>query len=478
MKQTLYDILTVRADATTEQIRVAYQDAMAGLESVEQHDPNKKVLVREAYELLSHPQKRASYDAHLARRETVQAQATSDQTRRPAAPAKPRNLFVPLVLLALLLAAAGLWWSMKQKMERNKQAEIPVYSEVTPAGPAKLPPAPLANTPAPVTAPVAAAPTPEPTTSNVDAGKSAEEIYALRSPSIALISVYGPTGAQVALGSGVVIAPEVVITNCHVTRAGVQYKAKIGKDVLAATVTMADEEFDLCRLSVPGSTAPAVALGSTDSLRIGQKVFAIGAPLGLDLTISDGIVSALRPLPAGKVIQTTAPISHGSSGGGLFDAAGKLVGINTFNVQDGQAQNLNFAVPVDWISTMSSRRGSNQSVGAMTINSIVRNRDGNKDSNRDSNAQASTAQQAATKILGLWNCYGVLTGYSMEVLFDKDSKMSGTINGKKFTGNYLFDGKSLSLSMGNSVSGVVEEFTGNKLVVNGGKADRLVCNRR
>ncbi|MFZ6874427.1 trypsin-like peptidase domain-containing protein [Undibacterium sp. Di27W] len=474
MKQTLYDILSVQADATAEQIHVAYQDAMVRLESVELHDPNKKVLVREAYELLSNPQKRASYDAHLARRESVQAQTTSDQTKRPAAPAKPRNVFGPVILLALLLAAAGLWWSMKQKMERNKQAEIPVYSEVTPAAPAKLPPAPLANTPAPVTAPATAAPipTPEPVTSNAETGKSAEEIYALRSPSIALISVYGPTGAQVAMGSGVVIAPEVVITNCHVTRPGVQYKAKIGKEVLAATVTMADEEFDLCRLSVPGSTAPAVSLGSTDSLRIGQKVFAIGAPQGLDLTISDGIVSALRPLSTGKVIQTTAPISPGSSGGGLFDAAGRLVGIMTFQHKLGQ--NLNFAVPADWITSMTSRKASNQSVGALTMGSAESNREGN----RDGGAQASAAQQAVARLLGNWTCYGVLTGYSMEVLFDKDSKMSGTMNGKKFTGNYLFDGKSLSLSMGSSVSGVVEEFTGNKLVVNGGKADRLVCNRR
>lgn len=471
MKQTLYDILSVTADATPEQIRAAYQHAISELESTAQHDPNKKVILREAYELLTIPQKRASYDARLARQESFRAQASIVREQQPTAPTKPKNWFSLIALMVVLLAAAATLWSVKQKEERNRQTELQVYSEVTPASPLKPPlravvPAP----PSQIAEPAAT------NNNNVEGSKTAEEIYALRSPSIALIQVFSPTGTQVAIGSGVMIAPEVLITNCHVTRSGVQYKARIGKQLLAATVIMADEEYDLCRLSVPGANAPAVDLGSTDNLRIGQKVFAIGAPLGLDLTISDGIVSALRPLSTGKVIQTTAPISPGSSGGGLFDAAGRLVGINTFQHRLGQ--NLNFAVPADWINTMSTRRASNQSVGAITMNSMEGNRDGNKDSNREGNAQASTVQPAAAKILGLWNCYGVLTGYSMDVLFERDSRLSGTMNGKKFLGNYLFDGKSLSLSIGGRISGIVEEFTDNKLVVNPGKADRIVCNRR
>jgi|GEM_PF-1217940 len=476
MKQTLYDILSVQADATAEQIRAAYQHAMSELESTAQHDPNKKVILREAYELLSTPQKRSSYDARLARQESLRAQASAAQEQKQAAPGKPaqsKNWLGTIVLSLLLAAVAATWWSVKHKEERDKQSDVLADNEVMSATPA-MPPlrAIVPVPPGQIAEPVAS------NNNNAESSKTAEEIYALRAPSIALITVFSPTGAPVSMGSGVMIAPEVLITNCHVTRSGMQYKARIGKQLLAATVIMADEEYDLCRLSVPGANAPVVALGSTDNLRIGQKVFAIGAPLGLDLTISDGIVSALRPLPSGKVIQTTAPISPGSSGGGLFDAAGKLVGINTFNVQDGQAQNLNFAVPADWINTMSTRRAGSQSVGAMTLNSIEGRREGNKDSNREGNAQASTAQQAATKILGLWNCYGVLTGYSMDVLFEREYRLSGTMNGKKFSGNYFFDGKSMSLNIGGRISGIVEEFTDNKLVVNPGKADRLVCNRR
>ncbi|MFZ6777858.1 trypsin-like peptidase domain-containing protein [Undibacterium sp. Ji83W] len=466
MKKTLYDILSVEADATPEQIRAAYQRATAELDNEGQHDPNKKVILREAFELLLHPQKRASYDARLARQNNLPAQAITNQDKQAVAapvanPSKPKNWFAPVILGILLLAAVATWWSVKQKEERNKLRDNPVASEVMPA-PATI------NMPAP-------APQAITISANTEAGKTAEEIYALRSPSIALISVFSPTGVQVAIGSGVMIEQQVLITNCHVTRNGVQYKAKIGQEFLAATVIMADEEFDLCRLSVPGSTAPAVELGSTDNLRIGQKVFAIGAPQGLDLTISDGIVSSLRTLASGKVIQTTAPISPGSSGGGLFDNAGKLVGIMTFQHRLGQ--NLNFAVPADWIRTMSSRSATNQSVGALTMSSI----DGNSNSNSnrsDNNQQASSAQQANAKVLGNWLCYGVLTGYSMDLLFNKNAQMTGAMNGKKFSGTYYFDGKSLTLSGGGSFSGVVEELSDYKMVINAGKAARLVCNKK
>lgn len=95
MKQTLYDILSVQTDATVEQIRAAYQHALSELESAAQHDPNKKVLLREAYELLSHPQKRTSYDARLARHEVLHAQADVAQEQKPAAPAKSQKTGLP-----------------------------------------------------------------------------------------------------------------------------------------------------------------------------------------------------------------------------------------------------------------------------------------------------------------------------------------------------------------------------------------------
>jgi serine protease Do len=77
-------------------------------------------------------------------------------------------------------------------------------------------------------------------------------------------------------------------------------------------------------------------------LEIGEKLYSIGAPLGLELTLSDGLLSAKRALSGSHLIQTTAPISPGSSGGGLFDAYGNLVGITTFLLKN--SENLNFAI--------------------------------------------------------------------------------------------------------------------------------------
>jgi S1-C subfamily serine protease len=83
---------------------------------------------------------------------------------------------------------------------------------------------------------------------------------------------------------------------------------------------------------------------------VGERVYAIGAPEGLELTISEGLVSGLREYENVRVIQTSAAISHGSSGGGLFDVNGRLIGITTFSLKEGQ--NLNFALPGEWIQAL------------------------------------------------------------------------------------------------------------------------------
>ena len=199
----------------------------------------------------------------------------------------------------------------------------------------------------------------EPPAARPPTPRNAEELFAELAPSIARILVADANGNPVASGSGVVIDRATVITNCHVTSRGPRINVLVGKESYAATIDVADEEFDLCRLGVAGLSAPAVTIGSVSALRTGQTVYALGAPLGLNLTLSNGIVSSLREVPGGTVIQTTAPVSPGSSGGGLFDSGGQLVGINTFQNRFGQ--NLNFAVPADWISEMRPRTASKTS---------------------------------------------------------------------------------------------------------------------
>ncbi len=110
----------------------------------------------------------------------------------------------------------------------------------------------------------------------------------------------------------------------------------------------------MCQLKVTDLPAPPVPFGSAFKVRVGQRVFAIGAPRGLELTLSDGIVSSLRDADDGKppVIQTTAPSSPGSSGGGLFDADGSLIGITTSGYLGLQ---LNFSMPVEWVRELPER---------------------------------------------------------------------------------------------------------------------------
>ncbi len=78
---------------------------------------------------------------------------------------------------------------------------------------------------------------------------------------------------------------------------------------------------------------------------MGERVYTIGAPIGLELTLGEGIISGLRSHKDRRLVQTSAPISGGSSGGGLFDAYGNLVGITTFLLRE--AQNLNFAIAAE-----------------------------------------------------------------------------------------------------------------------------------
>jgi hypothetical protein len=114
-----------------------------------------------------------------------------------------------------------------------------------------------------------------------------------------------------------------------------------------------DAERDLCQIAATGLTARPAAIGATKVLTVGSRVYAVGAPKDLELTLSEGSVSGLREVAGGRFIQTTAPISPGSSGGGLFDEHGALVGLTTFYVSEGQ--NLNFALPVEWLRELHAR---------------------------------------------------------------------------------------------------------------------------
>lgn len=104
----------------------------------------------------------------------------------------------------------------------------------------------------------------------------------------------------------------------------------------------------MCILSSEiGREKSAAVIGNTASIHVGQHVYALGAPQGLELTLSEGIVSSLRGSAGAPIVQTSAAISPGSSGGGLFDVNARLLGLTTSKVMGAEA--LGFAIPVEWI---------------------------------------------------------------------------------------------------------------------------------
>ena len=112
---------------------------------------------------------------------------------------------------------------------------------------------------------------------------------------------------------------------------------------LRAEVVSADRATDRCFLRVlDGDLAPVPGLRDYASLAVGEAVFTIGSPKGLVNTLGHGLLSGLRRSEDAEYIQITAPVSEGSSGGGLFDDRGNLIGVTTFTMRN--SQNLNFAI--------------------------------------------------------------------------------------------------------------------------------------
>lgn len=155
------------------------------------------------------------------------------------------------------------------------------------------------------------------------------------------------------LGSAVLIAPERLLTNCHVVRNASQIRASRGKESWLASVDMGDSYLDLCLLKLPGHTGKPVPVAEPEGIKVGQSVYAAGYSGGL-FTVNEGHIKGLYNCPCGggKVIQTSAQFNPGASGGGLFNADGELVGILTFKSHRGGI--FHFAIPIGWMKQLST----------------------------------------------------------------------------------------------------------------------------
>jgi serine protease Do len=170
------------------------------------------------------------------------------------------------------------------------------------------------------------------------------------------------TDGSVKFGSGVVIAPGQVATACHVTRGATTIEVEHAGKRSTADAQHGSPYHDLCLLSVQAVDAPAVPARRSGDLSPGETVIAIGFEGGGKVVENAGSVAALYDFDEGRVIRTSAAFDFGSSGGGLFDQDGNLVGILAFKARTGA--NLRFALPTEWLSPVSHVAGAFISVAA------------------------------------------------------------------------------------------------------------------
>lgn len=161
------------------------------------------------------------------------------------------------------------------------------------------------------------------------------------------------------LGSGVTVAAERVVTNCHVTRDALAIHVLHRGARLPVAAQRSDLRHDLCLLHVPSLESRPVTLGRAGALQVAQALDAVGYTGGIAPQTSEGRVEALHPYDGAPVIRSSTWFNSGASGGGLFDAGRRLVGVLTFRMR-GAAHY--YAAPVEWVQALLALPGDGDPV--------------------------------------------------------------------------------------------------------------------
>jgi Flp pilus assembly protein TadD len=186
--------------------------------------------------------------------------------------------------------------------------------------------------------------------------ESLPELVRRVKPSVVSVLTYDAKGEPLISGTGFFIRPGEVVTNMHVIknahRVEIHTLEGKGRTYPVAGALAVDDEADLAllRVELPADRSKPLSL-TPSAPDEGEPVFLIGNPLRLEGSVSDGIVSAIREVPdLGRIIQITAPVSHGNSGSPLFNMRGQVIGIVTVKVTNGQ--NINLALGVSRITSL------------------------------------------------------------------------------------------------------------------------------
>ena len=183
--------------------------------------------------------------------------------------------------------------------------------------------------------------------------QTAQEIASKAFRSTILLVMEDANGQPLSLGSGFFVRDGEIASNLHVVEGAARGYAKlVGQKTKYEIegITAIDPERDLVVLKISVARASTLALGNSDAVQVGETVYAVGNPQGLEGTFSQGIVSSIREVGTDKLLQITAPISPGSSGGPVLNGKGEVIGVSVATFRGGQ--NLNFAIPSNYLKRL------------------------------------------------------------------------------------------------------------------------------
>jgi serine protease Do len=206
--------------------------------------------------------------------------------------------------------------------------------------------------------------------------RSPAEIAARSTPSVVSVRT------EQSLGTGFIVSPDgLIATNLHVVAGNSEITVTLSdhREFQVVEIWNGDRQRDLVIMRIQAKKLPVIPLGDSDGIHPGDTVVAIGHPLGLEDTVSNGLVSAVRKLDKGlTVLQISAPIAPGSSGGPIFNDHGEVIGVATAIMLGGQ--NINFGVPVSYLKELLKRPAA---VNLQTFAAATAERDTSSENKRN-----------------------------------------------------------------------------------------------
>jgi S1-C subfamily serine protease len=233
-----------------------------------------------------------------------------------------------------------------------------------------------------------------------------------QTPAVLTINCYSEKGKRESLGSGFLISSDgIAVTNFHVIRDAFRAEAELGDGRLYQVIAVRafDPDKDIAILQLgrrfgerveTASELPFVKLGASGGASVGDRIATISSPEGLANTVSDGLISAVRKEGNRTLLQISAPVSPGSSGGPVFDSSGSVIAVTVAQFTEGQ--NLNFAIPIETVNELRQKENIRDFDEFRVLSAAISatSSEGETNTSRDANDNEASSREA--DITGLY----------------------------------------------------------------------------